>query len=61
MQNAPGCGSGGVLRSRLPLPGATSRRSWLCGPATSFLRPPADPAVVPSHPIWRPIDAVVGL
>jgi hypothetical protein len=25
-ENAPGCGSGGVLRSRQPLPGAASRR-----------------------------------
>ena len=40
-ENAPGCGSGGVSRSRRPLPGGDEpAKSWLCGPATSVLRPP---------------------
>jgi len=57
-ENAPGCGSGGVFRLRRPFPGQRAGESWLCGPATLFLRPLADPAVAPAHPIWRPIGAV---
>ena len=60
-ENAPGCGSGGVLRSRRPLPGAASWRIVALRPSHAFLRPPADPAVVPAHPIWRPIGCGVGL
>jgi len=44
-----------------PFPGRRAGESWLCGPATLFLRSPADPAVAPSHPTWRPAGAVVGL
>jgi len=60
-ENAPGCGSGGVFRSRRPLPGRRAGDSWLCGPATFLPYSPADPAVVPAHPIWRPIGCGVGL
>ena len=60
-ENAPGCGSGGVLRARRPLPGAASRRFVALRPSHVFLVSPADPAVVPAHPIWRPIGCGVGL
>ncbi len=43
-----------------PFPGRRAGESWLCGPATLYLRPSADPAVAPTHPIWRPIGAVWG-
>ena len=43
-----------------PFPGRRAGESWLCGPATLILRPPV-PAVVPAHPIWRPIVCGVGL
>ena len=36
-------------------------KSWLCGPATFVPCPPTEPAVVPAHPIWRPIVCGVGL
>jgi hypothetical protein len=44
-----------------PFPGWRAGESWLCGPATLIYDPPTNPAVVPAHPIWRPIVCGVGL
>ena len=44
-----------------PFPGWRAGESWLCGPATFVPCPPTNPAVVPAHPIWRPIVCGVGL
>ena len=60
-ENAPGCGSGGVSRSRRPLPGEASRRIVALRPSHAHPAPACDPAVVPAHPIWRPIVCGVGL
>ena len=60
-ENAPGCGSGGVSRSRRPLPGVASRRIVALRPSHARPAPAANPAVVPAHPIWRPIVCGVGL
>ena len=60
-KNAPGCGSGGVFRSRRPLTGAASRRIVTLRPSHARPAPTGNPAVVPAHPIWRPIVCGVGL
>jgi hypothetical protein len=44
-----------------PFPGRRAGESWLCGPATLEPAPACAPAVVPAHPIWRPIVCGVGL
>jgi hypothetical protein len=54
------CGSG-VSFEATPSRGWRAGESWLCGPATLISCPPTDPAVVPAHPIWRPIVCGVGL
>jgi len=61
MKTPPAAAPGAFSVRGDPFPGRRAGDSWLCGPATLFLNSPADPAVVPAHPIWRPIGCGVGL